>query len=144
MDFRSIKQNHLISWGKNLYTPQTNIEPENTPLEKDKLLKTTNFLGFHISFRGKTTTLFVSLFPSSSHAPSGSDKLISSHFKAIYGCIFIHDTPPPSPLEDAEVLVGNKWDFANLGKIWTFKYIPPWLSYICTPHTPPHRISCRG
>ena len=45
-------------------------------------------------------------------------------------------TPPPRPLEDAEVLVGNKWDFTNLGNIWTFKYTTMTIVYLCTPDPP--------
>ena len=32
--------------------PKTNMEPENTPLEKEKHLLKHQFLGFHVSFRG--------------------------------------------------------------------------------------------
>ena len=41
----------MANASQNIYTLQTNMEPENTPLEKQKHPQTTNF-GFHVSFRG--------------------------------------------------------------------------------------------
>ena len=37
-----------------VYTPEyKHGSPENAPLEKEKRLQTTNFVGFHVSFRGR-------------------------------------------------------------------------------------------